>query len=102
MAKPRPLESPAPTVDKDASLMVRVDRASKALITSAAGMRGSSTSDSVRTVVVGHARRELEEARTKVIVLSPDEQLAFWTALQKPAKLTKRQRRLGELMRGER
>ena len=44
----------------------------------------------------------LEEARTKVIVLSADEQLLFWTALQKPGRLTKRQRKLGELMRGER
>lgn len=102
MAKSPALRVPSPTVEKDVSLMVRLDSASKALITSAAGMRGISTSDYVRTVVVGQARRELDEARTKVMVLSPDEQLAFWTALQKPAKLTKRQRQLGELMRGER
>lgn len=102
MAKSPALRVSPPSVEKDASLMVRMDSASKALITSAAGMRGISTSDYVRTVVVGQARRELEEARTKVIALSADEQLLFWTALQKPGRLTKRQRKLGELMRGER
>jgi|JI10StandDraft_1071094.scaffolds.fasta_scaffold133647_2 uncharacterized protein (DUF1778 family) len=102
MAKSPALRVSPPSVEKDASLMVRVDSASKALITSAAGMRGISTSDYVRTVVVGQARRELEEARTKAIVLSADEQLLFWTALHKPGRLTKRQRKLGELMRGER
>ena len=102
MTKSPTADVPPASVEKDTNLMVRVDKTSKALITKAAGLRGISTSDYVRTVMIGQARREVDEARTKVIALSPDEQLLFWTALQKPEKLTKRQRKLGELMRGER
>jgi hypothetical protein len=36
---------------------------------------------------------------SQTIVLSADEQLAFWTALNEAAVLTPAQRRLGELMR---
>lgn len=36
------------------------------------------------------------------LVLSRDEQLLFWKALQEPVRLTKRQSNLGELMRGHR
>ena len=35
------------------------------------------------------------------IALTPDEQLAFWTALSAPTKLTPAQKRLGKLMRGD-
>jgi len=34
--------------------------------------------------------------------LTPDEQLAFWQALEQPVSLTPRQRELGRIMRGER
>ena len=102
MSKARARQVRTPTPEKDANLMVRLDRDAKALLANAASMRGVSTSDYVRSVVVGQARREVEEARSRVIALSPDEQLLFWTALQKPASLTKRQRKLGQLMRGER
>jgi hypothetical protein len=37
---------------------------------------------------------------SSVIVLTPEEQIAFWTALHDPVRLTKAQRRLGALMRG--
>lgn len=85
---------------KAANLMVRVDPAAKRVITRAATIRGVSTSDYVRSIVVAHARREVDEARTRTIVLSPDEQLAFWEALQEPVRLTKRQRQLARVMRG--
>jgi len=55
----------------------------------------------VRSVVVAQARREVEEARTRTIVLTPEEQLAFWQALEQPTSLTPRQRELGRIMRGE-
>lgn len=87
---------------KTASLMVRVDQSSKAVIARAARIRGVSASDYVRSVVVAQARREVEEARTRTIALTPDEQLAFWQALERPAALTPRQRELGRIMRGER
>jgi uncharacterized protein (DUF1778 family) len=86
---------------KKASLMVRVDRSSKAVISHAARIRGVSASDYVRSMVVAQARREVEEARTRTIVLTPEEQLAFWQALEQPTSLTPRQRELGRIMRGE-
>ena len=81
--------------------MVRVDRSSKTVISQAARIRGVSASDYVRSVVVAQARREVEEARTRTIVLTPEEQLAFWQALEQPTSLTPRQRELGRIMRGE-
>jgi uncharacterized protein (DUF1778 family) len=82
--------------------MVRVDRTSKGIITRAAQLRGVSASDYVRSVVVSQARRDLEEQRTRTIALSPEDQLAFWNALSAPVSLTRRQKALGRLMRGER
>jgi uncharacterized protein (DUF1778 family) len=87
---------------KSENLMVRVDRTSKSVITAAARLRGVSASDYVRSVVAAQARRELEEARTRTIRLSAEEQLAFWKALAEPASLTPRQRELGRIMRGHR
>jgi uncharacterized protein (DUF1778 family) len=81
--------------------MVRLDAESKTVLSAAAALRRISVSDYVRTVTVAQARRELSAARQATIRLSPDEQLAFWTALHRPADLTPAQRRLGALMRGE-
>ncbi len=82
-------------------LMVRLDEQSKSYLSAAAQLRQISVSDYVRTITVSQARREVEAARSQTISLTPDEQLAFWTALSAPAKLTKRQKKLGAMMRGE-
>jgi uncharacterized protein (DUF1778 family) len=86
--------------DKVSPLMVRLDAESKQALTEAAGLRRISISDYVRTVTLAQARREVAGARDQTILLSPDEQLAFWQALQSPAKLTRNQKRLGAIMRG--
>ncbi|MBI2897872.1 MAG: DUF1778 domain-containing protein [Deltaproteobacteria bacterium] len=87
---------------KAENLMVRVDRGTKDVITRAARLRGVSASDYVRSVVLSQARRDVEEARTRTIVLDPEQQLAFWLALSQPESPTVRQRKLGRVMRGER
>jgi uncharacterized protein (DUF1778 family) len=92
---PRPVKSPATS-----PLMVRLDAASKEMLAAAARLRQISVSDYVRTVMIAQARREVESARTQTLQLSPDEQLAFWQALNAPSKLTPAQKRLGDLMRG--
>jgi uncharacterized protein (DUF1778 family) len=79
--------------------MVRLDRASKRALTDAAELRGISVSDYVRVVTVAQARREVEAARAQTISLTPDEQLAFWNALQETPRLTPAQKRLAALMR---
>ena len=81
-------------------LMVRLDAESKQALTAAAELRRISVSDYVRTVTVAQARREVASARDKTILLSPDEQLAFWQSLSAPSKLTPAQMRLGAIMRG--
>lgn len=81
-------------------LMVRLDKDSKAFLMEAAKLRGLSVSDYVRTTTVAQARKEVAAARSQTIVFSPEEQLAFWQALQQPPDLTPAQRRLGDLMRG--
>ncbi len=82
-------------------LMVRLDDDSKKVLGQAAKLRKISVSDYVRDVVLSQARREVRAAREETIVLTPEEQLAFWKALDEPPKLTAAQRRLGKLMRGE-
>lgn len=82
-------------------LMVRLDKRSKSVLAKAASLRRISVSDYVRTVMVAQAERELEGAKSQVIVLSPDEQLSFWKALNEPPVLTAAQRKLGATMRGK-
>jgi uncharacterized protein (DUF1778 family) len=82
-------------------LMVRLDDQSKRSIAQAADLRRISVSDYVRTVTVAQARREVRAARERVLALTPDEQLQFWTALNEAPKLTAAQRRLGSVMRGD-
>ena len=88
------------STQKASPLMVRLDSESKQALTDAAELRRISVSDYVRTVTVAQARREVASARQQTVLLSPDEQLAFWLALQSPAKLTPAQKRLGAIMRG--
>jgi uncharacterized protein (DUF1778 family) len=86
---------------KGDNLMVRLDRQSKTLVRRVASLRGVSTSDYVRSIVIAAARRDLIESERSVISLSAEEQLAFWRALNEVPTLTPAQRRLGKLMRGE-
>ncbi|QDV44519.1 hypothetical protein Enr13x_43850 [Stieleria neptunia] len=88
-------------MQKTSSLMVRLDEQSKAMLTAAAELRRISVSDYVRSVVVGQAERELAAAKSHTIAMTPDEQLQFWNALSKPPKLTKAQKDLGAMMRGD-
>lgn len=85
---------------KPSPLMVRLDAQSKAAIAAAAKLRRISISDYVRTVMVPQAQREVADAREQTIRLTPEEQLAFWQALQAPPKLTPELKRLGKLIRG--
>ena len=86
---------------KAANLMVRLDPKSKRLLQRVAALKGVSTSDYVRSVVVTSARRDLLENEGHVLSLTAPEQVAFWQALAGPASLTPRQMRLAELMRGK-
>jgi uncharacterized protein (DUF1778 family) len=81
--------------------MVRLDEQSKQSLEEAATLRRISVSDYVRVVTVPQAEREVRAASENVILLSPEEQLALWTALSEPPKLTAAQRKLGAIMRGE-
>jgi uncharacterized protein (DUF1778 family) len=81
-------------------LMVRLDDRSKTYLSEAAALRRISVSDYVRAVTVAQAQREVLAAREQTVALTPDEQLAFWNALNETPRLTNAQRRLGSLMRG--
>ncbi len=81
-----------------ATLMVRLPPKAKDLIVRAAKLRGITTSDYVRSVIVAQAREQVEQAESHIVGMTPPEQLAFWQALHEPAKLTSRQKRLGRLM----
>ena len=97
MAKSRS-NGPSPT---PRPLMVRLDEESKAVLAQAAGLRRISISDYVRQVTVVQARKEVLAATGQSIALTPDEQLAFWSALSQPPQLTPTQKDLGKLMRGD-
>src|SRR3954466_357041 len=79
-------------------LMVRLDDESRSYLTRAAELRRISVSDYVRLVTVTQARREVESAGQQVIALAPEEQVAFWDALNQPVLLTPAQKRLGAIM----
>src|SRR5437870_2040428 len=82
-------------------LMVRLDRESKEYLAQAAQLRRVSVSDYVRTVTIAQAKKEVQAARERTILLTPEEQLAFWNALNETPRLTPAQRKLGKVMRGE-
>jgi uncharacterized protein (DUF1778 family) len=81
--------------------MVRLDEESRAALVRAAELRQVSVSDYVRQVTVPQARREVSAAGRQTIAMAPEEQIAFWKALNEPVTLTPAQRRLGKVMRGE-
>ena len=82
-------------------LMVRLDEQSKKYLVKAAKLRRISVSDYVRMVTVPQAEKEVRAAGEHVIPLTPEEQLAFWNALNEPPQLTEAQKELGRVMRGE-
>jgi uncharacterized protein (DUF1778 family) len=82
-------------------LKIDCDEESKALLARAAELRHITVSEYVRVVTVAQARREVLAADKQTLALTPEEQLAFWKALQGRVKLTKKQRSLGAIMRGE-
>jgi len=82
-------------------LMVRLDDDSKNVLAQAAALRGISVSDYVRAITVAQARREVAAAGQQVMAFSPEEQQAFWQALQATPKLTAAQKQLGRTMRGK-
>ncbi|MBN2578985.1 MAG: DUF1778 domain-containing protein [Pirellulales bacterium] len=81
--------------------MVRLDEESKQCLAQAADLRHISVSDYVRAVTIPQAKREIRAAQEDVITLTSEEQLSFWSALNKSPKLTAAQRRLGATMRGK-
>lgn len=88
-------------MQKKSSLMVRLDEESKSLLSKAAELRRVSVSDYVRLVMVEQATREVESSHAQTIAMTPDEQQRFWDALNQPVKLTKAQKGLASIMRGE-
>ena len=88
-------------MQKNSSLMVRLDEEAKELLAAAAQLRKVSVSDYVRTVMLEQASREVSAAATQTLAMTPDEQLKFWEALSATPKLTKAQKALGAIMRGE-
>jgi uncharacterized protein (DUF1778 family) len=82
------------------TLIVRLDEESKGYLTEAARLRRISVSDYVRQVTVAQAEREVLAAARQTILLTADEQLKFWNALNAPVRITPKQRELGRLMRG--
>jgi len=100
MAKP-PSRGRSGKAAPSRSLVVRLDEDSKTCLARAANLRGISVSDYVREVTIAQARREVRAAEEQIITLSPEAQLAFWTALNETPCLTEAQKRLGAMMRGE-
>jgi uncharacterized protein (DUF1778 family) len=81
--------------------MVHLNVESITYLTQAAELRRINLSDYVRSVAVAQAKREVLAAREQIISLTPEEQLEFWNALNRPVKLTRAHRRLGAMMRSE-
>lgn len=83
------------------TLQARLDPKSKQAVIQAAKLRHVGLSDYIRLVLVPTAKKEVEQAKNQVLQMTADEQERFWLALQAPVKLTKAQRKLGKIMRGD-
>jgi uncharacterized protein (DUF1778 family) len=83
------------------SVVVRLDHSSKQYLAQAARLRHVSMSEYVGQVAIPQARREVADAKRGIIRLTADEQLQFVEALHAPVRLTRAQRKLGRIMRGE-
>lgn len=81
-------------------LVVSLDADSRRLLEQVAALRQINVSDYVRMVSVAQARMDVELDHANGLALSPEEQLAFWQALQGSAALTSQQQRLGKMMQG--
>jgi uncharacterized protein (DUF1778 family) len=89
------------TDKKESILQTRLSADDKRAIQQAAALRRLAVSEYLRQVLVPLAKREVERAEHQVIELSAEEQLAFWQALEAPTKLTKAQKKLSRIMKGE-
>jgi uncharacterized protein (DUF1778 family) len=84
---------------RSSPVVVRLDRAKKAILAKAAKLHGMSLSAYVQKSAIAQAEREVGAPRGTTIGLSADEGLAFWNALNDSGTLTPAQRELGALMR---
>lgn len=87
--------------EKSTTLQARLTAAEKRIVVKAARLRRLGFSAYLRVVLVPMAQREVDGAEQNVIALTPDEQLAFWRALEQPVELTPAQRKLARLMKGK-
>jgi uncharacterized protein (DUF1778 family) len=83
------------------SLVIRLDEDSKSALVRAAELRRISVSEYVGAVTVAQARKEIQAAREHILAMTPEEQLEFWSALDRTGPLTGPQKQLVGLMRGE-
>ena len=89
------------TQERTQILQARMKPENKNIIVKAAKLRDIPTSDYIRSVLLEHARKEVQSAENEVLQLTADEQLTFWSALDRATPLTTAQIDLGKLMRGE-
>jgi len=87
--------------EKTTTLQARLEPEAKRLIERAAKLRQVGLSDYVRLVLVPMARREVQQVERQNLELAPHEQLEFWNALQAEPRLTRAQKKLARMMRGE-
>jgi uncharacterized protein (DUF1778 family) len=83
------------------SVIFRLDEDSQSVLVQAARLRPISLSEYVRMVTVPQARKEVQAAQEGTLALTPQEQLAFWNALNQNESLTDQQKKLGRMIRGE-
>jgi hypothetical protein len=62
---------------------------------------GTKRASAVKPQMGAQALNEFRAASAHIIILTPDQQLAFWKAINASPKLTASQRRLGAIMRGD-
>ena len=87
--------------EKAEVIQARINSENKSLIVQAAKLREIPVSDYMRLVLIDQARKEVTSNDQQVLQLTADEQIEFWNALDNPKGLTKAQKELGKLIKGE-
>jgi len=89
------------TKEKRETIQARIQPENKEIIVKAAKLRDIPLSDYIRSVTLEQARKEVASQENLILQLTAEEQLNFWQAIDNEPVLTKKQKELGKLMKGE-
>ena len=97
----RPARSKKSSLKSCRRITIVLSEQDRIAIAKAAKFRQLSEAEYVLAAATSQAKHDIASPDIGEIRLTPAEQLAFWRALHRPAKLTRAQKQLGKIIRGQ-